>query len=186
MEQEYTIQRYSSKEMKNDEWTIKKISKLIKETFDEINNFYTEKNIFKQEVTGNLEQIIRENDDTHMYYVIQDEKKEIIACLRGIVKEQVLNEEMGEGYAFFSKYVGVQNIYRQKWLARKLKKEFEKEAEEAMQRSHKPAMVASRVNKKNDISKQWNKANGYNERDEGKDSEYYLYYKDFLPPKNST
>lgn len=49
-----------------------------------------------------------------MYYVIQDEQKEIIACLRGIVKEEVLNEEMGEGYAFFSKYVGVQNTYRQK------------------------------------------------------------------------
>lgn len=69
-------------------------------------------------------------------------------------------------------------------MARKLKKEFEKEAEEAMQRSHKPAMVASRVNKKNDVSKQRNIANGYNEHDEGKDAEYYFYYKDYLPPKD--
>ena len=38
---------------------------------------------------------------------------------------------------------------------------------------------------KNNVSKQRNITNGYNEYDEGKDAEYYFYYKDYLPPKNN-
>lgn len=171
------IKKYHGKDLNTQ--TTSKIASLIKDTFGKISELYSDESTFKKQVEWNLEKTIEEVDESQVFYVIENEKKEIIACLRGSIKETYLNEEMWDGNLFFSTYVGTKE--QRKWLGSMLKKEFEEDAIQKALDNHKPSLVISRVNKKNEKSIGWNIKNGYKERKEGDTSEYNQYYKSMYP-----
>ena len=174
------IKKFSPNEL--DKKTTEKVASLIKKTFAEISDIYPEDNVFKKQVEWNLEEEIKNSNESNIFYLAQNTKKEIVGCLRAQVKENREIGPLGKRWTvFFSLYLGTEKEYRgEKWVARLLKEQLEKDAIEKMKTSNQPTTVESRVRELNTTSRRFSEKHWYEAYQE-KNTGYIVYYKDYFP-----
>ena len=74
------IEKFSSEQIKKNNDLVDSISGLIKDTFSEISNNYSDDSPFKNEA-NNIKEVINNADTSHVFYIINDIQGNLLACL---------------------------------------------------------------------------------------------------------
>lgn len=153
----------------------------IKKSFLEITDMYSKDNDFRKTIEWDLKSTIISDEDLQVFYIIQDNKEQIIWCLWWMIYERKIQEsDIDTTNMFLSNYVSIDKNNRKKWLWTLLKINFEKFANEKRVETYKNTVIWSCVHKNNILSQQRNLKNWYvtkNHWNQPTDSEYIKYYK---------